>query len=44
MNVETLAQLLKEAEIAHAEYEKETGTKDPDWPEWYAKFILNKMQ
>ncbi len=39
-----LAALLREAEKAHAEYEKMLGGKDDDWPTWYADFILKKMQ
>jgi hypothetical protein len=40
---EELASLLKQAEKAHAEYEKFLGTKDDDWPTWYADFILKKL-
>ena len=29
-----LAALLREAEKAHAEYEKMLGGKDDDWPTW----------
>lgn len=39
---EDLAELLKEAEKAHAEYEKMLGAKDADWANWYADFILKK--
>lgn len=41
---EELAKLLREAKMAHAEYEKMLGSKDDDWPEWYADFILKKLQ
>ena len=37
------AQLLREAEKAHAEYEKEIGKKDEDWPQWYANWIVEKL-
>jgi FHA domain len=39
-----LAKLLREAEKAHAEYEKMLGSKDEDWPDWYADFIVKKLQ
>lgn len=37
-----LAQLLRDAEAAHAEYEKKLGHADADWPAWYAQYILEK--
>jgi hypothetical protein len=39
-----LARLLREAEAAHGEYEKTLGRRDDDWPEWYAAFIVEKLQ
>jgi len=44
MNKDELAALLREAEKAHAEYEKMLGGKDDDWPAWYADFVVKKMQ
>lgn len=41
---EALAELLKEAELAHTEYEKSIGKTDPDWPAWYAQYIINKLK
>jgi hypothetical protein len=38
-----LAGLLKDAESAHAEYERELGQRDDDWPTWYAGYILDKL-
>jgi hypothetical protein len=38
-----LADLLREAERAHAAYERELGQRDEDWPEWYAGYILDKL-
>ena len=41
---EELAGLLKEAEGAHAEYERdELGQRDEDWPLWYAGYILERL-
>ena len=31
---------LKQAAAAHGEHEKRTGTADPDWPEWYAAYMV----
>ncbi|HEY7003635.1 MAG TPA: hypothetical protein VH281_05085 [Gaiellaceae bacterium] len=41
---EELAGLLKEAEGAHAEYERDLGQRDEDWPSWYAGYILEQLQ
>ncbi|WP_156300709.1 hypothetical protein [Thermococcus sp. EP1] len=41
---EKLIQLLKEAETAHAEYEKKLGKRDENWPEWYAEYIIEKLK
>lgn len=42
---EDLAGLLREAEAAHGEYEKQElgGERDEDWAEWYAEFILKEL-
>ena len=41
---EELAELLREAEKAHAEYEKKLGERDEDWPIWYAEYILKRVK
>ncbi len=41
---EELARLLREAEQAHAEYERGLGQRDEDWPSWYAGYILDKLR
>jgi hypothetical protein len=41
---ERLAELLREAEKAHAEYERGLGHRDEDWPGWYAQFILERLR
>ena len=38
-----LAELLREAERAHGEYERDLGRRDEDWPGWYAQFILDRL-
>lgn len=40
---EQLATLLREAEHAHGQFEKELGHPDEDWPGWYAQYILDKL-
>jgi hypothetical protein len=40
---EEMAQLLREAEEAHAKYERELGQRDPDWPTWYAGYIVERL-
>lgn len=40
---EELAELLREAERAHGEYERELGARDEDWPTWYARYILDRL-
>ncbi len=44
LTVEQLAELLREAEAAHAEYERKLGRPDADWPAWYAQYIVDKLQ
>jgi hypothetical protein len=39
-----LAELLREAERAHGEYEKTLGRRDEDWPSWYANYILERLR
>ena len=35
-----LAAALRRAEAAHGEHEKRTGEADPDWPDWYARYMV----
>jgi hypothetical protein len=41
---EQLAELLREAERAHAEYERDLGRRDEDWQSWYADYILRRLE
>jgi hypothetical protein len=41
---ERLAELLRKAERAHGEYERELGSRDEDWPTWYAGYILDRLR
>jgi hypothetical protein len=42
-SVTDLASALRRAAAAHHEYEEKTGRHDPDWPDWYAKFIVREQ-
>jgi catechol 2,3-dioxygenase-like lactoylglutathione lyase family enzyme len=35
-----LAAAMRRAEMAHGEHEKRTGAADPDWPTWYAEYMV----
>jgi catechol 2,3-dioxygenase-like lactoylglutathione lyase family enzyme len=35
-----LASALRRAETAHGEHEKRTGEADPNWPDWYAEYMV----
>jgi catechol 2,3-dioxygenase-like lactoylglutathione lyase family enzyme len=35
-----LASALRRAEAAHSDHEKRTGQADPNWPEWYAAYMV----
>ena len=39
-SVNDLANALRRAEFAHGEHEKRIGKADPDWPDWYAAYIV----
>jgi catechol 2,3-dioxygenase-like lactoylglutathione lyase family enzyme len=39
-SVGDLASALRRAAAAHGEHEKRIGKADPDWPDWYATFMV----
>jgi hypothetical protein len=39
-SVADLAGALRRAEAAHGVHEQEIGHADPDWPDWYAQYML----
>ncbi len=43
LTAERLAELLREAEHAHGEYERGLGHRDEEWPDWYARYIVDKL-
>jgi hypothetical protein len=38
-----LAAALRRAEAAHGRHEKELGHADPDWPDWYAQYMVDEQ-
>lgn len=44
LSQEELAALLRDAQAAHKEYERETGETDEDWPGWYAGYLLDRLR
>jgi catechol 2,3-dioxygenase-like lactoylglutathione lyase family enzyme len=38
-----LAATLRRAAAAHAEHETRIGRTDPDWPDWYAEFMVREQ-
>jgi hypothetical protein len=35
-----LANAMRRAAAAHGEYEKRIGAADPNWPDWYAEYMV----
>jgi hypothetical protein len=38
-----LAGALRRAAAAHGQHEARTGTTDPDWPDWYASYMVREQ-
>jgi len=38
-----LASALRRAEAAHGEHEKRIGHADPNWPDWYAEYLVREQ-
>ncbi|MBQ1026437.1 hypothetical protein [Micromonospora sp. C95] len=41
-SVDDLAAALRRAASAHDRHEKELGHPDPDWPDWYARHMVDE--
>lgn len=39
-SADSLAAALRRASAAHGEHETRTGKTDPDWPDWYAAYLI----
>ena len=44
LTVPALAELLRMAKAAHSIHEDKTGVPDPNWPEWYAAYIIEQLE
>jgi catechol 2,3-dioxygenase-like lactoylglutathione lyase family enzyme len=38
-----LAEALRRAAAAHGKHEQQTGHTDPDWPDWYATYMVDEQ-
>jgi hypothetical protein len=38
-----LAEAMRRAERAHGEHEARTGEPDPNWPDWYAEYMVREQ-
>jgi catechol 2,3-dioxygenase-like lactoylglutathione lyase family enzyme len=38
-----LSEALQRAAAAHGEHEARTGREDPDWPDWYAEYMVREQ-
>jgi len=39
-----LAEALRRAAAAHGRHEAEIGREDPDWPDWYATYMVQEQE
>jgi hypothetical protein len=37
-----LAEALRRAAAAHGQHEQRTGKEDPDWPDWYSRYMVSE--
>jgi len=42
-SVRDLAHALRRAADAHGEHEERTGRADPEWPDWYAEYMVREQ-
>jgi hypothetical protein len=38
-----LAEAMRRASAAHGQHEKRIGHPDPDWPDWYAEYMVREQ-
>jgi catechol 2,3-dioxygenase-like lactoylglutathione lyase family enzyme len=43
-SADDLAGAMRRAEAAHGEYEQKLGHADPDWPAWYARYMVDEQK
>ncbi len=44
LTIKQLEKLLQAAKTAHGEYEAKLGRAHKNWPLWYAKYIITRLQ
>lgn len=42
-SADDLASAMRRAAAAHGEHEARTGAEDPDWPDWYARYMASEQ-
>jgi len=42
-SADDLAAALRRASAAHGEHEARTGAEDPNWPDWYAQYMVREQ-
>ena len=42
-SVDDLASALRRAATAHGEHEARIGQADPNWPDWYADYVVREQ-
>jgi hypothetical protein len=41
-SVDDLAEALRRAAAAHGKHEERIGEEDPNWPDWYALYMVRE--
>lgn len=41
-SADDLAGAMRRASVAHGEHEKRIGAEDPNWPDWYARYMVSE--
>ena len=42
-SAQDLANAMRRASAAHGEHEKRIGAADPNWPDWYAEYMVREQ-
>jgi catechol 2,3-dioxygenase-like lactoylglutathione lyase family enzyme len=42
-SADDLASAMRRASVAHGGHEARTGKEDPDWPDWYARYMVSEQ-
>ena len=41
--VSDVAEALRRAAAAYGKHEEQTGQPDPNWPDWYARYMVDEQ-